>query len=277
MLVTIQQTKSNFENLFEISCNGRVLFQAKAPWMNVSLPFQADHIRKLVFFDSAGQTIYTTRYGILDNALEESIPYKYLITKEQRFNQFEIIGRNGREGAFYTLQKGLFDKRFCIEHNGLVYLGYDLEHGKTDIVSVYEDDKQVAQITKPLVTIDNLDIYYLHIKDELASMIPVLSFFVIYFDYIKYNNSGEITKNSVEISLNYSYDKNNSKYNPGWIAQEFGQEAADELDQVIREMRAQSMVQIKKYAKITGICLGAGFLLAAIITFVVLLMVTANH
>lgn len=36
MLVTIQQTKANSENLFEIFSNGQVLFQAKAPWMKLS-------------------------------------------------------------------------------------------------------------------------------------------------------------------------------------------------------------------------------------------------
>lgn len=31
MLVTIQQIKANSENLFEVSSNGQLLFQVKAP------------------------------------------------------------------------------------------------------------------------------------------------------------------------------------------------------------------------------------------------------
>ena len=45
---------------------------------------------------------------------------------------------------------------------------------------IYDGDQQIAQITKPLTVVDNLDIYFLHIKDEYAPMIPLLSFFVVY-------------------------------------------------------------------------------------------------
>lgn len=274
MLITIQQTKSNYENLFEVSCCNQVLFHAKAPWMNVSLPFNADNVRKLTFSNAAGENLYTTRYSIIDNMLEETIPFKYLLSKGQRFGQFEIIGNNGREGAFYTLQNGYFDKRFCLEHEGKVYLGYDIQNGISHIISIFDDDVQIAQITKPLATVDNLDVYYLHIKDELEALIPVLSFFVIYFDYRRYNNSGEITKNSVEISVGYSYDKNNSKYNPNWISQEFGQQAADELSQIITKQREEITAKAKKLAKIIGISFLVLFVLILIIVFVILHIIT---
>ncbi|MFR2694248.1 MAG: hypothetical protein ACLTBV_30330 [Enterocloster bolteae] len=102
MLVTIQQTKSNIENLFEVSSNGQLLFQAKAPWMKISLPFNAEDLQELTFSNPAGEIVYTTRYKFIDNLVEESIPFKYLLTKGQRFGQFEIIGRNGSEGAFMS-------------------------------------------------------------------------------------------------------------------------------------------------------------------------------
>ena len=54
MLVTIQQTKSNTENLFEVTSNGQLLFQAKAPWMKISLPFNAEDLRELTFSNPAG-------------------------------------------------------------------------------------------------------------------------------------------------------------------------------------------------------------------------------
>ena len=104
MLVTIQQTKSNTENLFEVTSNGQLLFQAKAPWMKISLPFNAEDLRELTFSNPAGEIVYTTRYRFIDNLVEELIPFKYLLTKGQRFGQFEIIGRNGSEGSFYVMQ-----------------------------------------------------------------------------------------------------------------------------------------------------------------------------
>lgn len=121
MLVTIQQTKANSENLFEVSSNGQLLFQAKAPWMKLSLPFNAENLRELTFSNPAGETVYTTRYKFIDNLVEESIPFKYLLTKGQRFGQFEIIGKDGSEGVFYVMQNGLFDSKFCIECMGKAY------------------------------------------------------------------------------------------------------------------------------------------------------------
>lgn len=253
MLITIKQTKSNFENLFEIISGGQLLFQAKAPWMKLSLPFNADNLRELTFSNPAGETVYTTRYKFIDNLVEESIPYKYLLTKEQRFGQFEIVGQNGSEGSFYVMQNGYFDSKFCIEHMGKVYLGYSLDKGKNNYVSIYDGDRQIAQITKPLAVIDNLDVYFLHIKDEYASIVPVLSFFTVYYDYRKYNHSGELTKNSVQIATSYSYGKNNDKYNPNWIAGEFGRQAADELDQTLKKIAEQSSAQAKKIVKLVGL------------------------
>lgn len=266
MLIKIQQTKSNFENIFEVSSNGQVLFNAKAPWLKISAPFNMENVRKLVFSDVTGSTLYTTKYNIIDNALEESIPFKYLISKEQKFGQFEIIGKNGREGAFYTLQNGLFEKKFCIEHMGKVYWGYSIDKGKRNIVSLYDENIQIAQITKPLTVIENLDIYFLHIKEDFTSLIPVLSFFTIYYDYRKYNNAGEFTKNSVEISVSYSYDKNNSKYNPNWFLEEFGQETFNELNTFLDNLEAEGRVQAKKIGKLVAL----SFLIIIVIALIIL-------
>mgnify|MGYP000570988037 CR=1 FL=1 len=66
--------------------------------MKISLPFNAEDLRELTFSNPAGEIVYTTRYRFIDNLVEELIPFKYLLTKGQRFGQFEIIGRNGSEG-----------------------------------------------------------------------------------------------------------------------------------------------------------------------------------
>lgn len=267
MLVTIQQTKANSENLFEVSSNGQLLFRAKAPW--ISLPFNAENLRELTFSNPAGETVYTTRYKFIGNLMEESVPFKYLLTKKQRFGQFEIVGKNGSEGSFYAMQNGLFDSKFCIECLGKVYLGYSLDKGRNNYVSIYDGDKQIAQVTKPLTVIDNLDVYFLHIKEEYASIIPILSFFTVYYDYRKYNNSGEFTKNSVEISASYTYGRNNGKYNPDWIAREFGQAVSDELEQTLKKLAEQGSAKAKKIVKLVSLIF-LFLILLAIILFVVL-------
>lgn len=215
--------------------------------MKVPLPFHAENVRKLTFFDPAGEILYTTNYRVIDNMLEEVVSFKYLITKEQKFAQFEIVGKSGQEGSFCTLQKGMFDRK----------------------LSIYVDEVQIAQSTKPLTMTDNLDIYFLHIKDEHVSMIPILSFFTVYYDYRKYNNGGELRKNSVEIAVSYSYDKNNNKYNPGWIEQEFGRQALEEFEQTLRKIREQGSAQTKRILKVVGAVFMIRIILAVIL-FIIL-------
>ena len=136
---------------------------------------------------------------------------------------------------------------------------------ENNYVSIYDGDKQIAQITKPLTVMDNLDSYFLHIKDEYESIVPILSFFTVYYDYRKYNNSGEFTKNSVEITTSFTYGKNNDKYNPNWIAEEFGQQTADELERSLNTLMEQGSAQAKKIVKLVGFIFLVLILLAIIL------------
>lgn len=274
MLVTIQQIKSNFENLFEASSDGRILFYAKTPWMKAFLPFDAENLQELVFFNAAGEPLYTARRrvpgnagegAVPGNAGEDAVPFQYPPAGERRFGQFEMIGENGVEGTFYALQNGVADGKFCIEHRGKVFLGYSLDRGRNNYASIYDGEKQIAQITKPLTVVDNLDVYFLHVKEEYAPAVPILSFFTVYYDYRKYNNSGELTKKSVEFVTSYTFGGNSGKYNPNWIAEEFGRQVSDEFKQILEKRMEQSSAQAKKIVKMVGLIFLAAVLLALIL------------
>lgn len=56
---------------------------------------------------------------------------------------------------------------------------------------------------------------------------------------------------------------------PNWIAGEFGQQAADELDQTLKKMAEQSSAQAKKIVKLVGLVFLV-LILFAIVLFVVL-------
>ena len=254
MLVIIKQTKANLNNRFEISCNNQILYYANTPWMDISSPFHPENIRHLTFTDAQGNEQYHTQYDVLDNLREEAVPFKSFAPSGQRFCRFELVGQYGPEGSFYTLENGFFDSRLCIEWNGRKWDGYDVEQGRLNVVPIFDGDQQIAQITKPLVTTDNLDLYYLHLRDEYNYLLPILSFFTIYLDYRKYNHSGQLSKNSVKVSVKYSYNKNNNRYDPEWISHTFGPQAAAELNRAIGKQSADASAQIKKTLKIIGIC-----------------------
>lgn len=271
MTITIQQTKSNIENKFEIKCGDEVLYYAKAPWMGISAPFISEDFRKLVFTDLNGKQIYYTEYNILDNISELALPFKYLFSRSQKLCKYDVMGQNGKEGSFFTLVSGLLDSKLCFEYGGKIFTGYTTKNGRFSAVSIYNDeDIQIAQITKPLAVIDNLDIYYLHIIDEFGFLLPVLSFITVYYDYVNYSNSGKAKKGYTEVTYKVTYGVNDAKYDPDWIAKQFGREVSDALNQEIQTRWISASEKVRRIFKVIGICFLIGISVAAVITFFVL-------
>ena len=268
MIATVRQVASNFENRFEVSCDGRAVCTAQTPWLSLSAPFGMEQLRKLTLWDGEGKTLFTTAYHAGDNALEEAVPLKFLTGEGQRFCRYEILGPQGCAGAFYTRQDGFLNTKFCLEYQGKVLLGYDVDKGRVNVVSICDGPRQIAQITKPLAVLDNLDLYYLHIAEEFDGLLPLLAFFVVYYDYRKYGGSGQLTKKSARLSWSWTYHKNNRFYDPDWIARQFGEEAARQLEQEIAGHRAAAAAVIKHSAKTVGLC----FLIGVPVTFGLLLL-----
>ena len=63
----------------------------------------------------------------------------------------------------------------------------------------------------------------------------------------------------------YTYGKNNDKYNPNWIAEEFGQQTADELERYLNALMEQGSAQAKKIVKLVGFIFLVLILLAIIL------------
>lgn len=268
MIAAVRQVTSDLENRFEVSSNGRVVCTAQTPWLSLSVPVGMEHFRRLTLWDGAGKTLFTTAYHVVDNLLEEAAPLKFLTGGGQRFCRYEILGPQGCAGAFYTRQDGFLDTKFCLEYRGKVLLGYDVDRGKVNVVSICDGSRQIAQITKPLAVLDNLDLYYLHIAEEFDDLLLLLAFFVVYYDYRKYGGGGRLTKKSARLSWSWTYDKNNRFYDPNWIAGQFGEEAARQLEQEIAGHRAAAAAVIRHNAKTVGLC----FLIGVPVTLGLLLL-----
>lgn len=271
MIIKIHQTQSNGKNLYEISDESGVLFHARAPWLEINLPFNADNLRKLSMTDPAGQIVYTTKYSVLENVLEGALPLKYLWTGEQRFRQYSIHGRDGVVGSFYGRVNGFFDGKCCIENNGRIILGYSVSKGSYEVVCFYDGEKQIAQLTKYHVVSNNLDQYYLHILDDCRDLVPILSFFAIYYDYHNYNNGGELVYKKTEVRIKYTYSKANRYYDPNWIACHFGEAEALRLREELERLRGDAMKKVKRAFKIAAIVFAA--VMAVIVPVVITLLI----
>lgn len=253
MIAKIAQIKANGENRFEISNEFGVLFYASTPWLDIKLPFNAENIRKLSMTDCSGEEIFTTSYSIIENAIEEALPFKYLWAGQQQFAKYSLDGKNGREGSFYSRKDGFLDEKYCIEKDGRIILGYSIGKGTVEVISFYENEQQIAQITKPLSEENNLDLYYLHLADDKDDLLGILAFFTIYYDFRRYHNNGQFVSGKKRVSIEYTYSKNNKYYNQNWIKQQFGSLEAERFQNELERHRKESKQSIKKAFMIFGI------------------------
>ncbi len=267
MLVTIRQTKSRGQNLFQVEEQGQLLFQAQTPWADLRLPLEAEKMRRLTFSDAQGQPLYHTSYQLLDNALRSLTKYKFLLGTSAKVEEYQVLDETGQQqGSFYTQIDGLLTSQLTICYGEEQYDCYPRSIGKIYVVSIFQEGRQIAQITKPLDTWDLLDIYYLHLLEGYRHLLPILSFFTIYIDAASFTQPGRAAKYSMEKRRAYSFNKNNDKYDPHWIAQAFGPEAQEELDRLLQEhpeKNPQNAAGFKRAWKWAAIIAGSLLLLSA--------------
>ena len=146
------------------------------------------------------------------------------------------------------------DEKYCLEANGRELFGYAISKGKFAAVSIYDGQDQIAQITKPLAAVNNLDFYYLHIIEGYENLLPLLTFFTIYYDYREYSNKGQAAAKSASISYSWTWSKNNRFYQSDWIARRFGQAEAERLKRETGLQRQAAGTEVKRMAKIVGLC-----------------------
>lgn len=236
MFVTIRQVQADNRNRFEVASEGQILFRAETPWSGLTLPFQAEHLRKLTFTDPDGRELFHTQYNLLENTAQSLSRHKSWFGKSTRLAEYQVMDRDGRLlGSFYTQVDGVLTSQLTISYGGRRYDCYHYGLGKMYVISVFEGAHQIAQITKPLDTWDQLDVYYLHLEESSREVLPILSFFIIYVDAMKFNRAGRFMKYSVEKSWSRTVNKNNRKYDPKWIENTFGPAAVAELNRCLLE------------------------------------------
>ena len=266
MLITIRQTQANGKNLFQVEQEGRVLYRARTPWADIQIPFQVENLRELTFTDADGNEVFHTAYNLLENAVHTATKYKYIFGATAKLGEYQVVDGDGTVyGSFYTQIDAPFTTQMTIDCRDRAYDCYARALGKIYVISVFEGERQIAQITKPLDVWDRLDIFYLHLDDGYGDLLPILSFFTIYVDAQKFNRPGQITVDAVEKNWSYSFDRNNERYDPDWVRRTFGQGEADRLNQLLEthpEKPAADPVRTKRNRRlIIGIVAAVGLML----------------
>ena len=201
MILKVEQTNSNLKNKFIVKENEKIIFLAGTPWLDIDIPFNIDRKRTCILTDSKENIIYGTDYSVKENVANNLIPVKWLFTGKQKSKIFNIIDKNNNVCCkFYKLINGLLDTKYVIDLNDEGLICYDKATGKTRNISIYKNDKQIAQIVKPMHRMNNLDAYYIFILDSYQNLAPIISFFTIFFDFLEYSDS-EIVAKGEEIEI----------------------------------------------------------------------------
>lgn len=250
MILEVVQTKAAGENTFEVIQNDTVLYRGETTW----LPMGVDKVNKIKFSDPEGKLIFQSKYSVIENVAESSVPMKYVVTGEQKFGQYQIMNSADQPvGSFYEVQNGPMDIKLCISFGNRVILGYSRYIGTREVISIYENDVQIGQITRSLKVVNNLDSYFVHILPEYDEWHVLIAMFTIYYDYRFHNNSGQAFIGT-SVNITYTYDKNNKKYNKNFIRENFGEEEHNRVESYLNrkvEMRA-GWITVKRFWIIFG-------------------------
>ena len=235
MFLTVRQTQANEANLFQVEREGEVLYRAQTPWANLHLPFQMENLRKLILTDAQGKELFHTEYRVWENAAEMASRYKSFFGKSTRLAEYQVLDREGTLlGSFCARIDAPFTSQLVLRYQEREFDCYALFRGKRYLVCVFEEGRQIAQITKPLDTWNRLDIFYLHLLDSCGDLLPILSFFILYVDARQFHRPGKASAWSVEKRWSYSLNQNDRYYDPDWVGRTFGQEEALHLEHLLQ-------------------------------------------
>lgn len=120
-----------------------------------------------------------------------------------------------------------------IEWRGRLIACYQKGAGKKEVISFYDGETQIGQLTKPNAVVNNLDCYLLHFLDNSLDR-EIAAFFTIYYDFLRHNHSGEIVKGR-RTDIEYTFDLYNKFYNKNFIVENFGKEENERVEQFIKD------------------------------------------
>lgn len=228
MKIEIKQIKNTGSNEFEIRPDGKLVYVAKLPFVSIDEPFNLDKIGEIKITDINGKEIYSTDYKYIENLKEEFIPFKYLVTGSQKFNQ--LIFNSGQNSIkIYYEENEIWKNRYVIEINNKKFFCYSVEDGYIRHFPIYDGDLQIGEALKSNVLVDGLDEYWCYLKDEYKELGDGVIALLLYLDRNEYNSSYVVNKSYI-LEKSFSFNKTNKFYDKEWVKNNFGDEYYKKVD-----------------------------------------------
>lgn len=222
-IIDVSQTSAELKNEFEIYYNGKKQMSASLPFLSFSVYgfFGLNKVQQMKIYDLNGNIKYTSSYNYIKNRVEEIIPLKFLVTGDQKFDQFTFKNQNDfSEINIYKEAKTLSFDRLIMKVNSEYYQCYEVEDGNIFHIIVYDNDKQIAELLKPNVVIDEKDQYRIYLKEKYEFLSDALSILALYTDRLKYNSSF-LYNRSEYAKYSKTHSDVNKYYDPNWVKNNF--------------------------------------------------------
>lgn len=233
MILEVKQTNAVKHNEFDVIRDGNVIYRGNASWWKI---LEIDKLNKVNLTDPEGNVLLHTRYKMIDTFLGFTIPFKRQKGPEKKFCMYEILDASEQvKAVFYSVENAAKDVRLCLSFGGRVIDGYRRCMGLKEVVSFYENDTQIGQITRSRTVVDHLDQYYVHFLPEYDQQLPLIAMYAVFYDFLYHNNSGNIGKNTKTISLAYTHDGYDDKYQPDFIRNHFGEQEDERINALVPE------------------------------------------
>lgn len=271
MIIDVKQTCAELKNEFEIMYDGKLVYRASLPFIKISGLFDAEKLREIKVFDLNNNLKFKSTYNYISNKAEEFIPYKYLVTNSQKFNQYKFVDNQDNvkfEIYYEQVEIGLGSQ--VIKMDNKFYNCYGVRDGYISHLSIYDEDLQVGELLKPNVVIDGKDNYRIYLKKEYSYLADSLAVLALYLDRIAYNSS-YIANESQTVTYEKSYSKANKFYDKDWVLNNFDSKTYFENVEKEEQMVKKNVKEYsKKLLTIMGIAWGVIIILVVILLIIFL-------
>lgn len=113
----------------------------------------------------------------------------------------------------------------------------------------------------------------LHFVEGYDAWMPMLAFFVIYYDFLYHNNSGEVFRGK-KVSYTVTFHKNSNKFDKNFILRHFGEAECARMDAVFKAGSSGGM-NMKLFWLIFGLGWGAALLITGLILLLIYVILPA--
>lgn len=269
IIIDVFQKSAELKNEFEIYYNGIKKMNAFLPFINVFVNGRDDvsKLQQMKITDLNGNLKYVSSYNFIKNKIEEFIPYKYLITGSQKFNQFSFVNQNtGEIIDIFNEAENLFFDYIVIRSNNRYFKCYEVDDGHINHIVIYDDNIQIGELLKPNVVINGKDQYRIYLKEKYSFLSDSLSILALYVDRLRYNSSYLYNRSESAMRSN-TYSDVNKYYNPNWVRQNFNVGSYyDDIENYFISVKQNVKNQFKKIL----LFIALGFAISGIIVLFIL-------